>query len=515
MDYYYYFNMSNQSSVFNSTMKWFVNEEFSLLRKWLLGLEISTAILALVINCVVLKSVKGSNTSRHEYYYGLLNLSIAQCLLSSASIASVVSTFWAVDYNISPSSSKDNPLHFILHNTILTVFNGLCVTGTSVLSWTQWWSLNIWTNHTEMPSGYRVAKVTFCILWLMTLLFAMWLNILVALWGAGLTTTVAESNERAIHPLFRIYTFTWCASAVLLLFSNLTSVPPVTGHLTARAIQGTHQQDCHDADCVCSDSEVEDSFDSISKHGVKEFMRFKRDSLEDDWKNNGIPTIITCDEANESIFPEALPSFNNEPTISSNKAPINFLSCPSESILSIISSTDGISPACNISIYSADISANSAPEKLSENSLKLSIERLHQRLQQLNNARPILPPDPESPLSSSMSASRPVSHKARGRLKKKKMVKRKFRGVKRIQLERPTRIQVMIMVSFVFFYFPPWLLLFAGIHMAHHATIFLTIIRLLINVVNALSPVLHGLRHPRIALTMARTWRHVYPLNVR
>lgn len=511
-------NMSIEPIGTNWTTEWIANQDLSLLRKCIVWLEMSTALTALAINGIVMSSVMGNNASCRGYFYGLLNLSLAQCLLSSTSLAGVVSSLCVLDYSFPPSTSKDNWWRTLLHNIMLAIFSGLCVTGAAALSWTHWWSLNIANaNHPEMPTGYRVVKAIFWVLWLTTLLFCTWLNFLVVMWGSGLTTTMAENDGRVIQPCLHIYSLTLFVSACILVFSNLTSVPPVTGHLTTRAMRSSnnyHQHDCRDADCVCSDSEVDDDLSArgSQKNGLKPALKSNDETYMNHSKVNTIPTtIITLDEDTERVTRH--PSAGGGELISSNKA-INNLHpnrrvC--ESILSGLSGTDA--PACNISIYSADISANSTSETLAESALKLSAERLQQRLQQLNDARPVPPPDPESP-QSSFAASRTGSKVGRKRTKKKRKPFKKLKGVTRLQFERPTRVQVSIMVSFVLLYLPPWFLLVAGIFMPQHATYFLSIFRLLINVVSSVNPVLQGLRHPRFALKMARTWRRIYPSSI-
>lgn len=366
-----------------------------------------------------------------------------------------------------------------------------------------------------MPTGYRVIKVVFSVLWLMALLFATWLNFLVTFWGADhrLTTTVAENDTRAIQPCLRIYSLTLIGSACLLFFSNLSSIPPVTGHLTTRAIRNNHQQNCHDADCVCSDSKEE--YTPSKTFSAKVL----KPNSEPHLKVTLIPTIVTHNEVEhvtECITTHS-PIDNNQLVHSSNNTNnLRLVSCESKqdfvSSLSIIDTISSpVSHACNMSMYSADLSTNSVYETIANNALKLSVERLHQRLQQLSDARPVSSPDPESPSQSSFSQSRPNSKNRRRHQKKKRKPLTKFKKIKGIQWERPTSIQVTVMVTFVILYLPPWFLLMAGIYLPKHATMFLSIFRLLINVASSVNPILQGFRHPRFALRMVRTWRKIYP----
>ena len=511
-------NMTIEPTGSNWTIEYFVNEDLSLLRKCIIWFEMSTALTALAINVIVMSSVVtslGSSASCRGYFNGLLNLSLAQCLLSSTSFAGVISSLCVLDFNIPPSASIDNWWRSLLHNIMLAIFSGLCVTGAAALSWTHWWSLNVANaNHPELPTGYRVIKVTFWVLWLTTGLFATWLSFLVIVWGSGLTTTMAENDGKVIQPCFQIYSLTLFVSACVLIFSNFTSIPPVTGHLVTRALRSSnnyHQHDCHDADCICDDdSDDVDEYMSSTRASPKNNM--KKQPLE---SNEGLPhskitiptTIVTLDVEDADV----VTSISPDEELFSNKMN-NLRPYPSESLLSSLSSTDAPTVACNLSIYSADISANSTCEVVAESALKLSAERLQQRLQQLNNARPVPPPDPESPLSYSTPRSR--SHGGRKRRIKKKKPLKNLKKVTRLQFERPSRVQMSILVSFVLLYLPPWFLLVAGIFMPQHATYFLSIFHLLINVVSSVNPVLQGLRHPRFGLRMARTWRRIYPSSI-
>lgn len=503
-------NVSILSTEQNFTLELLSVYDLSLLRKCLVWLETSTAVIALAVNILVITALIGNNASCRGYFHGLLNLSLAQCFLSIASLTSAVSSLLILDYNYSPFTSKDFWLRSVLHNISLAIFSGLCVTGASALSWTHWWSLNIWMNHTEMPTGYRVVKVMFYVLWLTTIMFATWLNLLNT-WAIGLTTTVAENDEGTVRPCLRIYSMTMFVSAGLLLFSNVTSIPAVTGHMTSRAVQSNHQPDCRDADCVCSDSEADDMSNSIDHRPGATSITSPQSNKETDQqclKNPEIPTIVTFSDDDKENEKQNSSATENE--INSFNKVNNLRPYTGENILSSGPSTDALPTVCNLSIYSADISANSATEYLADSALKLSVERLHQRLQQLNDSRPIPPPDPESP-QSSFSTSITVERKRTK--KKRKPPSKKFKRVKRIQLERPNRVQVSVLLSFAFFYMPPWLLLVVAIYIPHHATNLLPILRLLINVINSINPLLQGFRHPRFAIKLARTWRKIYPVH--
>ncbi|KAI9565293.1 hypothetical protein GHT06_009081 [Daphnia sinensis] len=508
----------NKASVSNCC-----HHSFSL-RKCLIWLEMSAgtiAVTAFVINSLVMASAKVHNAPCRGYFFALLNLAFAQCLLSLVSLAGVMYSLWLLDYNESLSTHKDGRWCSVLHN-IIHAIHLLSMPGTAALSLSHWWTLNISANHAEMATDYRIVKVLFCAFWFFTFLFAMWLNFLTVFWGAGLTTTMAENDRRTIQPCLRIYSLTLIASACLLFFSNLSSIPPVTGHLTTRAIQNNHQKNCQDADCFCSDSSdygmPSKTFPNISLQPVSQPGKALH---EHPLKAIMIPTIVTIDENDhvDEIAPQS--SINDNQLIHSdtenNLQPSrceqnqDFLS--SQFTKAMLSSP--ASPACGISVYSADVSTTSVKGASADN--KLSTEKLHHRLQQLNDARMAFLPDPDSrsQSQSSHAHSRPESNSNfRRRPKKRRKQVKKYKGLKQIQWENPTSVQITIMLSFVIFYFPPWFLLVAGNHMPQYATIFLSIFRLLVNVGSSINPVLQGFRHPRFALKMVRTWRKIYPSSV-
>lgn len=474
------------------------------------------AVTAFAINIFVMASAKVYNASCRAYFFGLLNLAFAQCLLSLTSLAGVIYSLWLLDYNAAPSTHKDGWWCSVLHN-IIHAIHLLSMSGTAALSLSHWWSLNISANHKQMATGYLIVKAVFCVLWFLTLLFATWLNFLIVFWGAGLTTTLAENDKRAIRPCLRIYSLTLVASACLLLFSNLSSIPTVTGHLITRAIQNNHQHDCQDADCFCSDSSDYNASPAKTFPNIasKSPLQSRQVLHEHPSKIIVIPTIVTLHE-HDHVAESAIVSFDNDHELIHSDNPSNLqLSRFQVNQLSSQSNKESLpSTACNASVYSADLSTSSVHEATAEN--KLSSEKLHHRLQQLNHARVAVSPnaDPRSQSQSSYASSERASNPRRKRQKKRRKKLKKHTGLTQIQWESPTIMQVTVMLSFVIFYFPPWFLLVAGIHMPEYATIFMSIFRLLINVGSSLNPVLQGFRHPRFALKMLRTWRKVYPSTV-
>ncbi|XP_057375206.1 uncharacterized protein LOC130696143 [Daphnia carinata] len=508
---------------YNWTAEWLVpSHHLSSLRKCLIWLEMSAgaiAVAAFAINSFVMASSKVCNASCRGYFFGLLNLAFAQCLLSLISLAGVIYSLWLLDYNESLSTHKDGRWCSVLHN-IIHAIHLLSMPGTAALSLSHWWTLNISANHAEMATDFRIVKMLFCAFWFLTFLFAMWLNFLIVFWGAGLTTTMAENDKRTIQPCLRIYSLTLVTSTCLLFFSNLSSVPPVTGHLTTRAIQNNHQKDCQDADCFCSDSSdygtPSKTFPSISLQPVSQPPKTLHERCI---KAIMIPTIVTIDDNDHVAESETKSSINSNELIHPDHEN-NLQPCISEQNQDFLSSqftkvilSSPASSACCVSIYSADVSTNSVKGSTADN--KLSAEKLHHRLQQLNNARMAFLPDPDSrsQSQSSHAHSRRESNSKRRPKKKRKQVKN-YKGLKQIQWENPTSVQITIMLSFVIFYFPPWFLLVAGIYIPQYATMFLSIFRLLVNVGSSLNPVLQGFRHPRFALKMVRTWRKIYPSSV-
>lgn len=508
---------------YNWTAEWLgPSHHSSSLRKCLIWLEMSAgtiAITAFAINSFVMASAKVYNASCRGYFFGLLNLALAQCLLSLISLAGVIYSLWLLNYNEPLSTHKEGWWCSVLHN-IIHAIHLLSMPGTAVLSLSHWWTLNISANHAEMSKDFRIVKVMFCAFWFLTFLFAMWLNFLIVFWGAGLTTTMAENDRRTIQPCLRIYSLTLIASACLLFFSNLSSIPPVIGHLTTRAIQNNHQKHCQDADCFCSDSSdygtPSETFPSVS---VQPVLQPGKTLHERPLNAMMIPTIVTLDE-NDHVAETTTKSHINDNELMHSDNEINLQPCLPENNQDFLSSkstkvmaSSPASPACSVSVYSADVSTNSVKGATADN--KLSTEKLHHRLKQLNNARMAFLQDPDSrSLSQSSYAHSIRESNSRMRPKKRRKQVKKYKGLKQIQWENPTSVQITVMLSFVIFYFPPWFLLVAGIHMPQHATICLSIFRLLINVGSSLNPFLQGFRHPRFALKMMRTWRKIYPSSV-
>ena len=477
-----------------------VNGSF-LFRKCLIYFEIVTALISLVINSLVMITILIWNSaSCRGYFYGLLNLTLAQCLISLTSLVGVICSLWILDSNTPPSESKDKWWRSALHNIIFAVFSGVSVTGGAAISWTHWWSLNVSANHVEMPSGYRVIKIMFYVLWFTTMMFATWFNSSL-IWRAALTTTIAANDERALSPYLQTYSMTLFISTFLLLFSNLTSIPPVVGHLTTRAIQGVHQHDCGDADCICSDSEVDRASIKSSRWSPLPNFNLKQDNHP--LKLPPIPKIVTLHDDSNPEMATPITMDREENVIQVENLKIQ----PYDKVLSAASSVLNIPTPCSLSMYSADISTNSVPETLTVSPLKLSIERLHQRLQRLNNTRPQLPLDAESPDDS--SPTRTIS--TRKRVKKKRKSSKKLRSVKRLQFERPSHVQITVMASFIVLYFSIWFLLLIGKECPDYSNIILSVCRLLINIISTVNPLVQGFRHPRFALRIIKSWRKAHP----
>lgn len=156
-------------------------QDLSLLKTSFEWMEITTALLGLLVNCMVIAAIAfGRTVTSRGYFFGLLNLSVAQNFLSLVSILAVT-----VPYCVSSSKSASTTIkgtwilclgvfgtwtlrHFfalkvgwfrpLLHNTFTAIFSGLGVTGVAAMSFIQWWSSNIWVNHYQLPSGLRIAQ---------------------------------------------------------------------------------------------------------------------------------------------------------------------------------------------------------------------------------------------------------------------------------------------------------------------------------------------------------------------
>lgn len=152
--------------------EWFTTNGSTLFKKCLIYFELTSALFSLALNSLVMVTVLIWNSaSCRGYFYGVLNLTLAQCLISLASFVSAVGSLWVLDFSIPPAESKDRWWRSMLQNIIFAMFNGLSVTGGAAISWTHWWSLNVTANHEQMPSGYRVIKVIYYILWFTTIMF--------------------------------------------------------------------------------------------------------------------------------------------------------------------------------------------------------------------------------------------------------------------------------------------------------------------------------------------------------
>lgn len=186
----------------------------------------------------------------------------------------------------------------LFQNATVAIFSGVCVTGIAAMSWSHWWQLNIWVNHFQLPSGYRVAKTVTWVLWCTAFLFAVWLNCY-HLSKTGLSTTTANDDQRSVQFYARLYSVSLFASTAWILFSNFTSIPAVTGHLTTRAVNaGIINHECCDADCACSESEADVSQVDPKKRSANN-KSLSLISLHPAEGTSTIPTIV-ADNAMQS-----------------------------------------------------------------------------------------------------------------------------------------------------------------------------------------------------------------------
>jgi hypothetical protein len=119
---------------YNWTTEWLASShDSSLLAKCFIWLEMFTAVTGFVINSLVMTSAKIYNASCRGYFFGLLNLALAQCLLSLTSFAGAISSLLVLDYDvISPFTYKENWWCFVLHNVIHAI-HLLSIAGTAAL----------------------------------------------------------------------------------------------------------------------------------------------------------------------------------------------------------------------------------------------------------------------------------------------------------------------------------------------------------------------------------------------
>lgn len=144
------------------------------------------------------------------------------------------------------------------------------------------------------------------------------------------------------------------------------------------------------------------------------------------------------------------------------------------------------------SLYSADFSTASLASSTTHGP-KLSGERLHKRLQQLNNIRRVPPADDEE------SESRQVKPTAPKR--KKRRPTKKMKSVIRLQWKWPSRVQLVTITAFVLLYSPPVCLLVAGIYSPSYVSTLLSIYRVFLNITCCVNPIFHRLCHPRLRIT--------------
>lgn len=147
------------------------------------------------------------------------------------------------------------------------------------------------------------------------------------------------------------------------------------------------------------------------------------------------------------------------------------------------------------------------------NGPKLSGEKLHRRLQKLQNIRRVPPLDINDTESDSPAQSAASGSLAIRRTKKKRKPTKKLKSVVRLQYKTPSRVQLFLLFNFFLLYFPPWFLLIAGAYYPFYASAFLSFFRLYVNIGSCINPVLHGFRDPRFRM-MPRNWRaRILPTN--
>ena len=166
-----------------------------MLSKSLNWFELSVSVVGLLVNGLVIAAIAfGRTMTSRGYFFGLLNLSVAQssiCLTSITSgmvslIGSGNNTFLLSNEGMQPlcisicmvlnlftllkkivraagqgnSSavfSKGELLKQVLHNIFVAIL-AILPTGYAAMSFIQWWSSNIFVNHYQLPSGLRIGQ---------------------------------------------------------------------------------------------------------------------------------------------------------------------------------------------------------------------------------------------------------------------------------------------------------------------------------------------------------------------
>lgn len=265
--------LNSSAIAVNSTV--FLKEKITTRSTILNLVELITAIAAIVINfCVIITLTIGiPSFSCRVYFSALLKLSLAHCLLSLMAVAEFIALLLQAEFNVSVASSPNLKfLLIILRNTRVAAFCGLSIPGIASISWINWWILNILINHVDRPTGNGIATAISRVLWFGALVFAFWLNAPALYSTHDMSSNLITETERAISYFLRLYSLVLALSLTVIIFSSFTAIPPVTGHLTSRSVHTKLKcmnHECCDADCVCSDSDV-DNTDFRMKDNEKE-----------------------------------------------------------------------------------------------------------------------------------------------------------------------------------------------------------------------------------------------------
>ena len=278
-----------------------------------------------------------------------------------------------------------------------------------------------------------------------------------------------EEDKRNAIVFFKQYSLVFFLAVFILFFNNLTSIPPVTGHLIQRSLHiSKHHDKCIDADCACSESAFSD-----------EFKINKPEQIVGLTQIDTIPKISTNNEQMEETTDLKLQAKNN-----------------------VISSTQDLNSCIatdNTSFYSADVSEMSVlPDVIRD-------KRRHKKIQTLHIRQDTELQSPLSSLKNSNFIPTPRTRK-RFRRKLRKNARKQFKDVTRIQIKQTiTGNQISLILFYLANHLPHWSILVLAVCMPPSClTILLLFFRIWTNCICCINAVVLGFCHPKLRLRKLR-----------
>ena len=291
----------------------------------------------------------------------------------------------------------------------------------------------------------------------------------------------------------KLYSMLGLTMTTFLLFLNFTSIPPVSGNLSQKALNIKHRN-CRDADCVCSGSgidltsESETKINYHSKNVVRSLSHFN-DALH-------------IDENDSVIKEETKLELENKDVMQQQKGNNNLSCSPSVDL-------ERRSNARTPSFYSADVSEMSIlPDsdiiKPPNNQLNRTNTGNRKQRKKMRNSIPNRE-DSASPMPVKLTSTR--------RRKLKKRARKKFKTVT-IQINKiKNRGQLSLIACYFAMHTPHWsLLACASFALPSLITITMSSYRLWTNLICCLNPVILGLCYPSQPSFRIRKLRAVHPL---